>query len=223
MKGGGDAVSAARAVMQTGEFDYAWNMQVEDEILKRFEQGGSGKADIVTGGNIEHIQLNNTDPWTEVDGERSSIKTKHPFLTDPAVRQALERPGRPRLGAGADLRAHRASPPPNFLNAPAPLRAPRTPSGSSTSTRPTRSWRRRAGRRARDGIRAKDGKKLKMVYQTSINAPAPEDPADREAGVRQGGHRHRDQVGHRVGLLLVRPGQPRTPTRTSPPTSRCTR
>src|SRR5205823_1786571 len=30
-----------------------------------------------------------TDPWTEVDGERSSMKTAHPFLTDPAVRQAL--------------------------------------------------------------------------------------------------------------------------------------
>src|SRR5688572_9199249 len=89
MKGGGDAVSAARAVIQTGEFDYAWNMQVEDDILKRLEQGGKGKADIVTGGNIEHIQLNNTDPWKEVDGERSSLKTKHPFLTDPAVRQAL--------------------------------------------------------------------------------------------------------------------------------------
>ncbi len=89
MKGGGDAVSAARAVIQTGEFDYAWNMQVEDEILKRLEQGGKGHADIVAGGNIEHIQLNNTDPWKEVDGERSSLKTKHPFLTDPAVRQAL--------------------------------------------------------------------------------------------------------------------------------------
>src|SRR3989454_10787326 len=35
LKGGGDAVSAARAVMQTGEYDYAWNLQVEDEILKR--------------------------------------------------------------------------------------------------------------------------------------------------------------------------------------------
>ena len=33
MKGGGDAVSAARAVIQTGEYDFAWNMQVEDEIL----------------------------------------------------------------------------------------------------------------------------------------------------------------------------------------------
>ena len=42
MKGGGDAVSAARAVLQTGEYDFAWNMQVEDEILKRLEAGGKG-------------------------------------------------------------------------------------------------------------------------------------------------------------------------------------
>ena len=46
MKGGGDAVSAARAVLQTGEFDYAWNMQVEDEILKRLEAGGKGRVEI---------------------------------------------------------------------------------------------------------------------------------------------------------------------------------
>src|SRR3990172_8539103 len=76
MKGGGDAVSAARAVLQTGEFDYAWNMQVEDEILLKLEDSGKGRAAITPGANIEHIQVNNTDPWTEVDGERSSIKTK---------------------------------------------------------------------------------------------------------------------------------------------------
>ncbi len=89
MKGGGDAVSAARAVLQTGEYDFAWNLQVEDEILKRLEASGKGRAEILPAGSVEHIQLNNTDPWTEVDGERSSIKTKHPFLTNPAVRQAL--------------------------------------------------------------------------------------------------------------------------------------
>src|ERR1044072_1439703 len=82
MKGGGDAVSAARAVIQTGEFDYALNMQVEDEILKSL-------ADIVSRGNIESIQLNSPEPTKDVDGERSSLKAPHPFLTDPAVRQAL--------------------------------------------------------------------------------------------------------------------------------------
>src|SRR5215468_12005349 len=49
-----------------------------------------GVAVITAGGNIEHIQLNSTDPWTEVDGERSSVKAKHPVLSDPAVRQALD-------------------------------------------------------------------------------------------------------------------------------------
>src|SRR5215213_5384510 len=44
MKGGGDAVSAARAVLQTGEFDFAWNLQVEDEILQRLEKGGKGRT-----------------------------------------------------------------------------------------------------------------------------------------------------------------------------------
>src|SRR5690606_16561837 len=89
VKGGGDAVSAARAVLQTGEYDYAWNLQVEDEILKRLETGGKGRVIAVPAGSIEFIILNTTDPWTEVDGERSSIKTKHPTLSDPKVRQAI--------------------------------------------------------------------------------------------------------------------------------------
>ena len=80
MKGGGDAISAARAVLQTGEYDFAWNLQVEDEILLRLEKGGKGTTAMAFGGNIEHIQLNTTDPWTEVDGERASMKTKHPTL-----------------------------------------------------------------------------------------------------------------------------------------------
>src|SRR5687767_185022 len=89
MKGGGDAVSAARAVLQTGEFDFGWNLQVEDEILQRLEKGGKGRVVITEAQTIEHILVNNTDPWTEVDGERSSIKTRHPALTDPTVRRAL--------------------------------------------------------------------------------------------------------------------------------------
>ena len=55
----------------------------------RMEQGGKGRVDFAVSGNIEHVNVNQTDPWTEVDGERSSVKTKHPLLSDPAVRQAL--------------------------------------------------------------------------------------------------------------------------------------
>src|SRR5437660_977429 len=46
MKGGGDAVSAARAVLQTAEYDFAWNMQVEDEILQRLDNSGKGRVEI---------------------------------------------------------------------------------------------------------------------------------------------------------------------------------
>jgi len=169
MKGGGDAISAARAVIQTGEYDYAWNMQVEDEILKRLEQGGKGRADIVLGGNIEHIQLNNTDPWKEVDGERSSIKTTHPFLTDPAVRQALNLLV-DRGSVQEQIYGRTGIATANFLNAPPRVASKNTKwefnVDKANQILDAAGWKRGA-----DGIRAKDGKKLKMVYQTSINAP----------------------------------------------------
>jgi peptide/nickel transport system substrate-binding protein len=169
MKGGGDAVSAARAVIQTGEVDYAWNMQVEDEILKRLEQGGKGKADIVTGGNIEHIQLNNTDPWKDVDGERSSVKSKHPFLTDPAVRQAFNLLV-DRSSVQEQIYGRTGVATANFLNAPERFRS----KANRFEFNPDKAAQilEAAGwKKGSDGIRAKDGVKLKVVYQTSINAP----------------------------------------------------
>jgi peptide/nickel transport system substrate-binding protein len=169
VKGGGDAVSAARAVIQTGEFDYAWNMQVEDEILLRMERGGRGRAIPVPSGNIEFIILNTTDPWTEVDGERSSVKTKHPTLTDPAVRQALnllidrESVEKFIYGRGGKATA-------NFVNAPPRFTSPNMKYEFSIE-KANQILDRAGWVRGSDGIRAKDGKKLKYVYQTSINAP----------------------------------------------------
>jgi peptide/nickel transport system substrate-binding protein len=169
MKGGGDAVSAARAVIQSGEYDYAWNMQVEDEILKRFEQGGRGRADIVTGGNIEHIQLNTTDPWKDVEGERSSVKTQHPFLTDPAVRQALSVLV-DRASVQEQIYGRTGVATANFLNAPERFRS-RNMKWEMNIDKASQILEAAGWKRGADGIRAKDGVKLKMVYQTSINAP----------------------------------------------------
>jgi peptide/nickel transport system substrate-binding protein len=169
MKGGGDAVSAARAVLQTGEFDYAWNMQVEDEILKRLEAGGKGRVSISPSGSLEQIQLNYTDPWTEVDGERSSPKTKHPILNDIAVRRAInmlvDRKSMEDHIYGRTGIATR-----NFLNNPAPFRSKNVKweydIEKAKKTLDAAGWK-----PGSDGIRTKDGKKLKFVYQTSINAP----------------------------------------------------
>ena len=169
MKGGGDAPSAARAVLQTGEFDYAWNMQVEDEILRRWEQGGKGRADIVSGGNIEHIQVNTTDPWTEVDGERSSVKTKHPTLSDPAVRQALNLLV-DRGSVQEEIYGRTGIATANFVNAPSKFVSKNTKFefnvDKANQILESAGWK-----KGSDGIRAKDGKKLKFVYQTSINSP----------------------------------------------------
>jgi peptide/nickel transport system substrate-binding protein len=168
-KGGGDAVSAARAVIQTGEFDFAWNMQVEDEILQKLEQGGKGKALITASGNIEHIQLNSTDPWTEVDGERASAKTKHPTLTDKAVRQALgllvdrssvEKHIYGRTGVATA----------NFLNNPERVRS-KNMKYEFNIEKANQILEAGGWKKGPDGIRAKDGKKLKFVYQTSVNTP----------------------------------------------------
>ena len=169
MKGGGDAPSAARAVLQTAEFDYAWNMQVEDEILKRWEQGGKGRADIVSGGNIEHIQLNFTDPWTEVDGERSSIKTKHPILSDFAVRQALNLLV-DRGSVQEEIYGRTGVATANFVNAPARFVSKNT-KWEFNVEKANQLLEAAGWKRGTDGIRAKDGKKLKFVYQTSVNPP----------------------------------------------------
>jgi peptide/nickel transport system substrate-binding protein len=169
MKGGGDAISAARAVLQTGEFDFGWNMQVEDEILKRLEEGGKGRIVLTPSGGIEHIQLNTTDPWTEIDGERSSLKTKHPTLTDPAVRRALS------LLVDKDsvhtyIYGRTGIATANFVNAPQRFASKNTKYEFNVD-KANEILDKAGWRRGSDGIREKDGKKLKFVYQTSINQP----------------------------------------------------
>jgi peptide/nickel transport system substrate-binding protein len=169
MKGGGDAASAARAVLQTGEYDYAWNMQVEDDILRRLEQGGKGRVNIWPTGNPEHIQCNFTDPWTDVEGERSSIKTTHPLLSDPAVRQALNLLV-DRAAVQEQIYGRQGQTSANFLNAPSRFSS-RNMRWEFSIDKANAILDAAGWKRGSDGIRAKDGKRLKMVYQTSINAP----------------------------------------------------
>ena len=169
MKGGGDATSAARAVLQTGEYDLAWNMQVEDDVLARLETGGKGAIQAREGGQLEFIQINFTDPNTEVDGERSSLKTTHPVLSDPAVRRALamlvdkDSIQKYIYGRGGNATS-------NVIVNPARYRSQNTKSEFSVEKAAAlldqAGWKPGA-----DGIRAKDGKRLAFLYQTSINAP----------------------------------------------------
>ena len=169
LKGGGDAVSAARAVLQTGEYDYAYNLQVEDEILKRLEEGGKGRVDIVFGNYLEFLLLNATDPNTEVDGEKSSLKTKHFAFSDPAVRQAMNLlVDRKAIADYIYGRTGKASA--NSINGPERYVSPNThfafDPAKANKLLDEAGWA-----RGSDGIRAKDGKRMHFVYQSSTNAP----------------------------------------------------
>lgn len=85
-----DATSAARAVLQTGDFDFAYNLQVEGKILTELEGMGKGKVLTNLGSQSERLIFNFSDPNKEAPtAERSFKNYPHPFLTDQKVRQAF--------------------------------------------------------------------------------------------------------------------------------------
>ncbi len=167
LKGGGDATSAARAVLQTGEYDFAWNMQVEWDVLASLEKMGIGRVINYPGASTEHIQLNYTDPWTEVDGERSSIKTKHPFFSDPKVRKAFSYAINRKLivdelyGAGGQVGIYMVFNPKKYV--------PEGGSWEFNLEKAARLLDEAGWRRGPDGVRQKDGKRMKVLFQTSVN------------------------------------------------------
>ena len=169
IKGGGDAVSAARAVLQTGEYDYAWNLQVEAQVLNQLLQGGKGDLVIGDGGGVEQVILNQADPNTETDGERSHPKSKHPFLTDVRVRQAMA------LAIDKETMAKQLYGPTgaaaaNVLTTPSSLASKATKVEFNVDK--ANQLLDQAGyKRGGDGIRVTpDGTRMKVLYQTTINS-----------------------------------------------------
>lgn len=92
-KGAEDASASARAVLETGEADYGWNLQVEPAVLADMEAKGNGVVGSAFAGNVERILINFTNPDPNLGDKRSEWTADdpnpHPFLSDLAVRQAL--------------------------------------------------------------------------------------------------------------------------------------
>src|SRR5262245_8261798 len=90
LQGGADAGVAARAVLQNGVADYAWNTQVDGPTLDLLAEMGHGQVLANLGSNVERLILNRSDPnIATADGERSSMQFPHPFFSDARVRQAF--------------------------------------------------------------------------------------------------------------------------------------
>ncbi len=169
VKGGGDAAAAARAVLQTGEYDFAWNLQVEPDVLEQMTSNADAPGVLVPfpGVNIERINYNFSDPNTEVDGQRSQKDTPHPFLTDPAVREAM------------NIAVDREQIATQFYGL-GQIHAVNIVYGDPAVESPNTSWEYNPERAAQllddagwtlnGDIREKDGVQLKVTYATSVNS-----------------------------------------------------
>lgn len=166
--GGGTVNEAARRVLQVGDIDFAWNLQIEGETLAQFELDGQGRVVTNFGSRVERLQLNRTDPNRRTPtGERSSLQFPHPFLTDPLVLEALTYAiDRERIAALYGPTGTTAT---NILVSPANLASPNTTFtfdlGQAAALLDESGWVDSDG----DGIRDKDGVDMSVVIQTTVN------------------------------------------------------
>ncbi|WP_299925020.1 peptide ABC transporter substrate-binding protein [uncultured Pelagimonas sp.] len=169
-KGGGSAAASGTAVMETGEFDYAWNLQLAPDVIAKMQEGGKGTPVAGFGPLLERIMLNNTNPSPDLGPDERSVIRPHPFLSDPAVYKAMsmaiDRPLLVEVGYG---QAGRVS----CSWVPAPEAFAIDVEGCDVQDI--------AGANKMlddagivdtdgDGIREKDGVPLSILYQTSTNA-----------------------------------------------------
>lgn len=175
-KGGGDATSAARSVLETGEMHYAWNLQVEPEILTKMTEAGKGTIIAGFGTAVERLMVNFTNPDSNLGDDRAEYlggnnnRNPHPFLSDYAVRRALslaiDRQILVDAGYGS---AGKISC--NVLPAPAIYASDANDECKTQNVAEANRILDEAGWvRGSDGIRAKNGVRISILYQTSTNS-----------------------------------------------------
>ena len=171
LKGGGDAAGAGRAVLETGEFDYAWNLQLAPDVINAMATAGMGTVVSAFGTNIERLEMNLTDPSADLpEGERSTAAHPHPFLTNPLVREALsiaiDRQLLVDVGYGPA-----GQPSCNLVPAPAIYASDNTGCLTQDLERAAALLDEAGFTVGGDGIRVNaDGVRLSILYQTSTNA-----------------------------------------------------
>jgi peptide/nickel transport system substrate-binding protein len=197
LKGGGDAASAARAVLQTGDYDFAWNLQVEPDILAQLQEGGKGVLKIVPGTSVERIEIQHADWKTEVDGQKAEKSTVNPIMGDKAVRQALN------LAVQRDVISQQL-----YAGDPGEPATSNIVAGIPSMASPNTSWEfnldkakqilDEAGWAMNGNVRSKDGVELSITYVTSINPVRQKEQAIIKQAL--------EQLGFKVELKQVEAG-----------------
>jgi len=158
--------------------------------------GGKGVLLTEPGGGVECLYVNQSDPNKTVDGQRSSVKTKHPFLSDLKVRQALALAA-DRQAMATQLYGATGDASPNLLTTPSKYNSKNTKVtmdlAKANSLLDEAGWK-----RGPDGIREKNGIKMEMNYVTSVNSLRQKEQQIVKAGW--------DQLGAKVTLQSVDAG-----------------
>lgn len=174
IKGGGDAASAARAVLETGEADFAWNLQVEPKILSVMQTTGIGKLVTGFGSCVERLEVNFTNPDPALGDQRSEWTPEnpnpHPFLTDIRVRRALSL-AIDRNTISTQLYGAAGKPTCDIVPAPALYVSTANTECLTQNLELANQLLDEAGWvRGADGVRQKDGRRLSILFQTSTNS-----------------------------------------------------
>ena len=174
LKGGGDAISAARAVMEAGEADYAWNLQVAPEVLTGMQTAGHGAVVAAFASDTERIVINHTNPDPTLGEDRSEYlggRNPHPFLTFTPIPRAMSLAIDRTLisdrlyGFAAEPTCNLIAGPPRFVST----------ANDGCVTQDIEGANRLLDESGvldtdGDGIREHNGVPLRIVYQTSTNA-----------------------------------------------------
>ena len=161
-------------MLETGEFDYAWNLQVEPEVLAQMAAAGKGVVVTGFGTQVERLLVNQTSDDPSLGPDKRSLyldgANPHPFLSDPTVRRALslaiDRQILVEAGYGAAGQATC-----NVLPAPAVYASTANDECLTQDVDEANGILDEAGwMRGGDGVRAKDGVRISILYQTSTNS-----------------------------------------------------
>lgn len=165
--GGIDPTLSLRSVIQTGEADYTWFIQIEKDVLDQMlESSDQGELVIIDGTNVERLQFNMSDANKEIDGERAKLGEPHPFLGDRAVREALTYVV-DRDAIATELFGERGKATANALAAPPRFVSPNT--SYEFNIERAADLLEAAGWTVQDGVRQKDGVEMRILYQTSLS------------------------------------------------------
>ncbi len=173
LRGGGDALSAARSVLETGETDYAWNLQIAPDELNRLEGMGDGTTVVAFSSLVERVVLNQTNPDPALGDDRSEYmngNNAHPFLSNEDIRKAMsmaidrERLAADLYGVAGQATCNLITGPPNYVSS----------ANDECLTQDIATANRLLDNVGAvdtngDGVREFNGTPLSVVFQTSTN------------------------------------------------------